>query len=294
MRDTPSAGQPPATSQRRLRVAVLWQGMSGYFDSCLQSLVATGRVILSVAYRAPSEDAPYDETQFTGYYREYRWQDRPEADQLSALLGDETLDAVFVCSWNVPAYRAPLRRLGRQGVTRVLCMDNQWNATPKQWLGRLTWRRYIRPYYDLAFLPGYRQLQFARKLGFQHEHIMRGLYCANTPSFTVPPAWGGKRERSFLYVGRLVPEKGLSILVRAYRDYRQSVDAPWPLLIAGTGPDAHVFDGVPGVRMLGFLQPEQLPEAMWRATVAICPSLFEPWGVVIHELNRRRLNRRLL
>ena len=285
MRYNPSADQPSATSERQLRVAVLWQAMSGYFDACLRSLVATGRVSVRVAYRARAQggDAPFDENEFAQFDREYRWHGRPEAGPLNALLDGESLDAVFVCSWNVPTYRAPLRELGRQGVTRVLCMDNQWNATPKQWLGRLTWRRYIRPYYDLAFLPGYRQLQFARRLGFQREHIMRGLYCANTPAFTMPPTWGGTRERSFLYVGRLVREKGLSILVRAYRDYRQSVDDPWPLLIAGTGPEAHLFDGVVGVRMLGFLQPQQLPEAMWRATVAICPSLFEPWGVVVHE-----------
>jgi len=257
--------------------------MSGYFDACLRSLVATGRVSLRVAYRAPSADAPYDETGFAHFDREYRWQAKPEAKPLSALVDDESLDAVFVCSWNVPTYRALLPRLGRRGVTRILCMDNQWSGTAKQWLGRLTWRQYIRPYYDLAFLPGYRQLQFARRLGFESEHIMRGLNCANTPAFTMPRTWDGIREKAFLYVGRLVPEKGLSSLSHAYRDYRQTVDAPWPLLIAGAGPESHVFDGVPGVRMLGFLQPHQLPEAMWNATVAVCPSLFEPWGVVIHE-----------
>ena len=278
------ADQHPRTApERPLRLAVLWQTMTGYLNACLQSLSATGRVSLRVAYRAPLEEAPYEESVFVSFARQYCWHDKPNAKSLSALLDGETLDAVLVCSWNVPAYRALLPDLGAQGVTRVLCMDNQWSATPKQWLGRLTWRQYLRPYYDVAFVAGYRQLQLARRLGFRRSHIMRGLFAADTPAFTVPPTWESKRERSFLYVGRLVPQKGLSTLVRAYKDYRQSVDDPWPLLIAGTGPDARIFDGVPGARMLGFVQPAKLPEAMWSATVAICPSLFEPWGMVIHE-----------
>jgi glycosyltransferase involved in cell wall biosynthesis len=283
MSDPAFGDEPSRALDRPLRIAVLWQRMTGYLNACLHALTATGRVSLRVAYAAPSKDAPYDETDFSPFLRQYRWHDRPDRKGLSALLDEEGLDAILVCSWNVPAYRARLPALGRQGVIRVLCMDNQWNSTPRQWLGRLTWRQYLRPYYDLAFVPGYRQLQFARRLGFQHEHIMRGLLSADTPAFTMPPAWGGKRERSFLYVGRLAPEKGLSTLVQAYGDYRQSVDDPWPLLIAGTGPGVHVFDGVSGVRMLGFLQPKSLPVAMWSATVAICPSLFEPWGVVVHE-----------
>lgn len=257
--------------------------MTGYLDACLRSLTATERVHLSVAYCAPSEEAPYQEGDFRPFRNQYRWRDKPDAESLGALVADETLDAVLVCSWSVPAYRALLPALGRRGVTRVLCMDNQWNATPKQWLGRLTWRQYLRPYYDVAFVAGHRQLQFARRLGFRREHIMQGLYSADTPAFTMPPGWDTKREKSFLYVGRLVRQKGLSTLVQAYRQYRESVEDPWPLLIAGTGPEAGAFDGVPGARMLGFLHAKELPKAMWSATVAICPSLFEPWGVVIHE-----------
>jgi glycosyltransferase involved in cell wall biosynthesis len=281
--DKPSDEQPTAGVRRPLRVAVLWQGMSGYLNACLQALSSTGRVSLSVAFRAPSEDSPYDESNFSSFARQYRWQVSPDPEALTALLGGDRLDAVLVCSWNVPGYRALLPDLGRQGVTRVLCMDNQWDGTPKQWLGRLTWRQYLRPYYDLAFVPGYRQLQFARRLGFRREHIMRGLYCADTPAFIVPSAWEGSRERAFLFVGRLVPQKGLSTLVQAYGKYREAVDDPWPLLVAGTGPEAQLFHRVPGVRMLGFVQPQELPMTMWGATGLICPSAFEPWGVVIHE-----------
>ena len=283
MSDPADDKEPSPVLNRPLRIAVLWQRMTGYLNACLQALTATGRVSLRVAYSAPSSEAPYDESDYSWLARQYRWQGKPERERVSALLDEGGLDAVLVCSWNEPAYRARLPDLGRQGVKRILCMDNQWNSTPKQWLGRFTWRRYLRPYYDLAFVPGYRQVQFARRLGFQNEHIMRGLYSANTSAFTTPPEWGGQRDRSFLYVGRLVPQKGLSTLVQAYSDYRESVDDPWPLLVAGAGPGVHVFDGVPGVRMLGFLQPKSLPATMWSATVAICPSLFEPWGVVIHE-----------
>jgi glycosyltransferase involved in cell wall biosynthesis len=274
---------PKVTPGGAVRVAVLWRRMTGYLNACLRSLDATGRVHLTVACQGPSDDAPYDEDDFSWLADRYQWKDRPESSSLKSLLGNQRIDAVLVCGWDIPAYRAILRDMGRKGTTRILCFDNQWHATAKQWLGRLTWRGYLRPFFDLAFVPGDRQVQFARMLGFRREHIMRALYCADTSAFTVPPEHMGERDRTFLFVGRLVPEKGIPALVEAYRDYRSRVDKPWPLLIAGTGPERHLFDGLPGVQMLGFLQPSEVPAVMWRATAAICPSLFEPWGVVIHE-----------
>ena len=112
---------------------------------------------------------------------------------------------------------------------------------------------------------------------------MRGLYCADTSAFLPPAARADERQDSFLFAGRLVKEKGIAVLAEAYVLYRELVAEPWPLLIAGTGPELDSLRGIEGVRLLGFLQPSDLPAAMWSATAMLCPSLFEPWGVVIHE-----------
>src|ERR1022692_2251963 len=97
-----------AAMGRPLPIAVLWQRMTGYLDACLRSLAATNQVQLSVAFCAPANDAPYDETNFFAFRDQYRWHEKPNTEALGALLAGEALDAVLVCSWSVPAYRALL------------------------------------------------------------------------------------------------------------------------------------------------------------------------------------------
>lgn len=265
------------------RIAVLWQSMSGYFNACLKALSSAAGARIALAYEAARPMAPFDAAQFEWVDTAYRWSGSPDAAQVRRLVSSLEPDAVLVSSWHINPYRTVLHELRGRGIPRVLCMDNQWLGTPKQWLGRMTWRLYIRPCYDLAFIPGDRQARFARLLGFRSEHLMRGLYCADTEAFLAPRSDGEARDKAFLYVGRLVPEKGISVLATAYQWYRRAVTDPWPLRVAGTGPELGRLSGVDGVELLGFVQPGDLPAVMRRAAVAVCPSLFEPWGVVIHE-----------
>ncbi|MGI8664196.1 MAG: glycosyltransferase family 4 protein [Acidimicrobiales bacterium] len=171
----------------------------------------------------------------------------------------------------------------RGRATRVLCTDNPWLGTPKQYAGRLVARAFIQPAFDLAFLPGERQMVFARMLGFGDDELLWGLYAGDQPRFAGAAAGRASLDRSFLFVGRLAPEKGVDVLATAYADYRSRASDPWPLLVVGTGPLAPELEGAPGVSMLGFLQPEELPAQMAASGCLVLPSRFEPWGVVVHE-----------
>lgn len=162
-------------------------------------------------------------------------------------------------------------------------MDNQWLGTPKQWLGRLTWRLYIRPLFDVAFVPGDRQVAFANRLGFRNSRILRGLYCADNEAFKRPSDGLPAPDRAFLYVGRLTDSKGIPVLMDGYRRYRDLDPEPWPLRVAGAGPLLELVTATTGVDYLGFVQPKDLPRTMWAASSLVLPSRFEPWGVVVHE-----------
>ena len=139
---------------------------------------------------------------------------------------------------------------------------------------------FLKPSIDIFLVAGERQANFARKLGY--EEALHGCYAGEVKKFatSIPVT---SRQRAFLFVGRLIPVKNLPRLVEAYRLYRQRVVDPWMLLVAGTGPLESVFRGIPGVEILGFVQPHELPEVMRRARCLVMPSLFEPWGVAIHE-----------
>jgi glycosyltransferase involved in cell wall biosynthesis len=191
---------------------------------------------------------------------------------------------MLVSSWHIGPYRRAARR--RRGTTlRILCMDNQWWATPRQIVGVASSPLLVRPAYDAAYLPGDRAADFARKLGFSDERIVRGIYSCDHPRFdAVAEARGsGLSARAFVFVGRLEREKGIDVLVEGYRRYRELTDDPWPLFVGGVGSEAPRLASAPGVDAIGFVQPDRLPDLLARSGCLVLPSRFEPWGVVVHE-----------
>jgi glycosyltransferase involved in cell wall biosynthesis len=87
-----------------------------------------------------------------------------------------------------------------------------------------------------------------------------------------------------LYCGRLVPEKGVGVLLAAWRTSRP----PATLVVVGDGPLAQQARATAGVRFLGPQPRNELPTAYAAALFALLPSiptpLFrEPWGLVCNE-----------
>jgi glycosyltransferase involved in cell wall biosynthesis len=102
------------------------------------------------------------------------------------------------------------------------------------------------------------------------------------PNFMADPgAPPSDRERSgVLYVGRLSPEKGVSILLQACRQ----LDCT--LRIVGTGPDLPALKAQAGdkVSFLGALDRTSVLAEMARARVVVAPSIwFEGFGIVVVE-----------
>jgi glycosyltransferase involved in cell wall biosynthesis len=267
----------------RPRIAICWQSMSGYAHACFSALSRLG-VEVRVFHSAGADEAPYDPQAITQGLSATAWRGDPDPEVLDATV--EALDphALLVSSWHIGPYRQLARRW-RGRTLRVLCMDNQWWATPKQRLGVLTSPFVVRPAFDAAFLPGERSADFARRLGFDDDRIIRGIYSCDHPRFAaVAEARGAAAPQpAFLYLGRLVTDKGIDTLAGGYRRYRATAPDPWPLLVGGTGPEASRLAGLDGVDMLGFVQPDDLPGLLARAGCLVLPSRFEPWGVVVHE-----------
>jgi glycosyltransferase involved in cell wall biosynthesis len=87
-----------------------------------------------------------------------------------------------------------------------------------------------------------------------------------------------------LYVGRLVPEKGIDVLLDAWPHVRQDAT----LVLVGEGPLADRASTTPRTAMIGPLPRAALPLAYAAAEVVVLPSLAtprfrEPWGLVCNE-----------
>lgn len=264
-----------------MRVAVLWPGLSGYISSCLQELAQEPGVDLLVAYAPPVDEAPFDDAEFRWIPDPVRLTSPPDRAELLARIARFRPDVMLVVSWHIPAFRHVLRHLNPRPL-RVLCMDNQWHGTLKQYMGILGSRWYLHPLYDAVFLPGERQASFAQRLGFRPERIWRGLYCPDNESFA-RAGRGATRAPAFGYVGRLTATKGITDLLRAYQLYRAATPDPWDLVVAGAGLLAADISQNEGVHYAGFVQPRELPEWLANIGCLVVPSRYEPWGVVIAE-----------
>jgi glycosyltransferase involved in cell wall biosynthesis len=100
------------------------------------------------------------------------------------------------------------------------------------------------------------------------------------PTEPHPPAAG--ETLRYLFVGRLIERKGIDVLLEAFR----RVDGG-ELAIVGDGPLREAVEAAasqdPRIRLLGHRDGEALADAYRDAHVLMVPSLYEPWGLVVHE-----------
>ncbi|GAA2760153.1 glycosyltransferase family 4 protein [Actinopolymorpha rutila] len=261
-----------------MRVLVLWNQLTGYMKATLECLAEQPEVELHVVAFPSATDAPFSASEARpGKASYYTFTDDLD---VGAIHDDIDPDALIVCGWSTSAYRRLARR---SRALRILYMDNQWLGTAKQRAGVIVSRWYLGPAYDVALVPGERQAHFARLLGFREDDIWRGGLSGDYHAFAARPGQVSASRREFLYVGRLHDYKGVGVLAEAFRRYSSLVPDPWDLTVCGTGPMQKVFEQMPGVRHLGFVQPSNLPDIVQGSGAFVMPSTFEPWGVVIHE-----------
>jgi glycosyltransferase involved in cell wall biosynthesis len=112
------------------------------------------------------------------------------------------------------------------------------------------------------------------------------------------PAWPARASVRFLFVGRDAPEKGIGVLVRAWRTAGLGPPAA-ALALAGVEPGrpggaAGSAAGESGIVELGRLSARALRDAYAASDALVLPSLRtrtfrEPWGLVVNEAMNRSL-----
>lgn len=273
------------------KVVFCWPGVPGYMGACWRALAARSDVELHVISREPARHetspAPFD---FQALSKGFSVELISRAD----LHNSETLARHVIAQQpNVvvtPGWRnhAALQLTHHPALTHtrfVLGMDTPWRDTWRQRLGL----GYVRPLirrFDAAVVPGERAWQYARRLGFAHMQICRGLYGIDYPRLAAALEQRKRADtwpRRFLYIGRYVRDKAVDVLLDGYAAYRRRVREPWPLTTCGRGPLAKRIQQADGVTDQGFVQPDDLINVMAEHGALVLPSRFEPWGVAVAE-----------
>ena len=211
----------------------------------------------------------------------------PRPDVLVGLHGEPT----FLPAWTVARAR---------GVATAVYVERTFDV----WVTRRRWKeglkRQIFPRLDGVLSPGRDGDRFAETYGAPGGRVHRIAGFSSFPHFAAGARAGrekrvqlraelGLRGVTFLYVGRLLPSKGLDVLLDAFAVLHERLGEGVELLVVGDGPEAPTLrqrsheQQVSTVKFLGFWQREDLPALYAAADVFVFPTLGDAYGQVVEE-----------
>ena len=261
-----------------LKVLVSVYNISGYLMAELAELSKCGAsvTILRTRYNGEPDERSYPD---------YRWIDRPnfaEADITS--LVNESFDICICCGWADKLCLRLAKALHDKGTKTVLAVDTPWQGAFRQYAHCIVSRFYLTGTFDWAWGAGLPQERYLRRLGFGASRIRRGYYCANTDLFAPIGSKRAECPHVFLYVGRYVAAKNMRRMERAFlKAVSQAPTSDWVLRCVGDGGLWNERTVDPRIEHLGWKSPEEIRDYARGAGCFVLPSVYEPWGVVVHE-----------
>lgn len=270
-----------------MKIVICYMGYAGYTAVCWRELASRPGVSLKVYAKA--QNYGYDLGILDGLDVTVVPEGEFRSSAFQKRLTDEIVayapDVIFVDGWASPAYVQVVRDARLKHVRKILCMDTMWEWKLRTLLARPRVHSYVKRF-DAAMVAGDRGRTFAQYIGFRGDQIFTGFYGYDERGFEVcySNRLKGAWPRRFVFVGRLVPIKGLDTLIAAFERYRAKYgEEAWELVCYGKGSLRERLLSVPGVSNPGFIQPGDLPRVLTDAGAFVLPSMKDPWGVALAE-----------
>lgn len=262
-----------------MKILVLYTRLTGYWMSCMRfDHQETGNEYL-VIRKAPSKEAPFKIDDEIGI--SIKNGDDLSVNDLIFISNTFNPNVLYVAGWNDKRYLAVAKYLRKKHISTITGMDNHWLGNIKQHLASSLSSFLIKPFFSHIWIAGMPQYYYAKKLGFNTTHILRGLYCAD--EYLFKNIQQSKRNNQFIFIGRLVEHKGLKQLFVVLNDLISDKLLDFKIHIIGNGPLADQIPKHNLIKHTPFVTPSDLPSLMENAGYFLLPSLYEAWGVVVHE-----------
>ncbi len=210
-------------------------------------------------------------------------------------------DAIAVNGWAVAEAQAAINWCnGGRRAAAIVMSETKADDSPRVWWKELVKRQILKKC-SAALVGGAVQADYLVGLGMSRDRIEFGYDVVDNDYFAQGAAAAradairlrarlGLPERYFFACVRFIKRKNIDGLLRAYAVYRsQSPDAPWGLVIAGSGEEKASYDAlvrdlsIDGVAWPGFIQYGALPIYYGLAGAFIHPACAEAWGLVVNE-----------
>jgi len=268
---------------KQRNIVFLYTEIAPYFLACCNKLAEEYDVNIHVIRYPVNNEAPFT---FSTQQKInlYNRKDYPLASLLTLL--EQINPSIIVCSgWIDKEYLQVCKKYVKS-IPTVLTLDTHWRGDLKQYIAVTLSPFLLKNKFTHAWVPGSIQKTYAKKLGFKDHEITLGFYSCDADHFSsigkkIMPEKKQSFPKRFIYVGRYYDFKGVDKLWQAFIDLQNETPNEWELWCIGTGslePIQH-----PKIKHFGFIQPEDFLQYAEQTGVFVMPSLFEPWGVVLHE-----------
>ncbi len=200
-------------------------------------------------------------------------------------------ELIVVSGWMDYTYLRAARFCIKKKYKVVCAMDAQWTGSSKQMFAYIISQSgFLNKFFSHAWVcSGQSHYEFARKIGFEKNTIIRDFYSADTSifnkSYKLKMAKKGNGDhfpKIFLFIGRLEKVKGFNLLLEAWETL-SNIDHDWRLRIIGNGSLVSTIPEQHNIDYSEFIDPRKLYIEISDSGFLILPSIKEPWGVVVHE-----------
>jgi glycosyltransferase involved in cell wall biosynthesis len=266
---------------------------SPYNAALFRALAADPALDLTVHYiRDAARDRPW-QTPLTEGYRWREFRRKGGADWALVRRAAKDRDGYWlVSSW----YESTTQLLITSRLLRGLpCAI--WTDTPN--LGRQRhaikavlrsrWLRWVLGRADAVLGTGTPALDALRTMGAPTERLINFPYFIDTDAYA-PTARRPGSELTFVSSGRLHPDKGYDVALRALAEAYRGAATTFRYRIAGVGPNrdelvtlARELGIVDRVEFLGWVEPAELVRLLADSDVLLHPARYEPYGVAVVE-----------
>ena len=254
-----------------MNILILYRELAGYTVECLNKLAIQHELL--VVHYPINPEAPFH----FQINSAIQLASKSEIDLNTISLFNPTF--VLCSGWSDSKYIEWIKTLNKPA---ALAFDTIWQNNLKFILGSFYFKLKYKKLFHFAFIPGNAQMKTARKLGFSFKNILAGFYTCEDVFRLQQKALSESRE--LWCIARYIPVKNINFLCETFLSIPPNERSGWKLNMAGTGELFSSRIENEAIVHHGFIQPKELSEKLANASAFVLPSLYEPWGVVVHEM----------
>ena len=238
-----------------MKVVILYEELSGYFLSCINKFAEKYSADIFIFRKEVNSEAPF---LFSNYPRIYFFcRDKFSQKKIILKVNEIRPDAIFCGGWSARIYMNVCRLYAHE-IPVILGFDNKWVNSIKQNIASILSPLIIRKRFNVCWVPGVKQMEYAKRLGFKEECIFLNAYSADFNLFHslfLDKRYSKQNSfpRRFIFTGRYYDFKGIGDLWNAFIELQNENPNDWELWCLGTGnikPIVH-----PKIKHFGFVQP---------------------------------------